>query len=240
MGVGPGDVQHMTPEAKSVLKKADVIIGQKDCLAPLKPLLRSKELNSAELSPVGRSRLAVERARAGKAVAIVSPGHPGVYAIASTLFGYLRKQKVDVEVEVVPGLTLADYASARLGSPLGQDFAVISLADRATSWNDTRKRLVAALEADFVLVLYNPRGKLGARRIRETLKLTLQYRPKSTPVSLLSRAATPEESLDITTLGKLSLDDITIDTLVIIGSTKTFVYRGKMITPRAYKEGVGY
>ncbi len=240
IGLGPGREDCITPQALEALAKSQAVIGHPEAFRLLSGRMEGKEVIADSISPLARSRLAATMACEGRAVAVLSSGHPGIFAIASTLFGYLKRRRLKLEVEVVTGMTLADYAAARLGSPLGADFAVISLADQAGSRASTREHIKQALAADFVLVIYNPLGKLGARRMKAVIKQALLCRLPSTPVGLLTDAGGGGERITITTLGELSLDDIKIDTLVIIGSTKTYLYLGKMITPRPYREGVGY
>jgi precorrin-3B C17-methyltransferase len=240
IGLGPGDAAHITPEARKALKKAGVVVGNRDSLSRVARFLRGKEPLSLDRNPVERARIAAQKALAGEEVAILSPGHPGIYAIASTLFSYLKENNLHISVEVLPGLTLADYAAARLGSPLGADHAVISLADRAGDWRVTKRRLAAAMAADFVLVVYNPRGRLGNSRLKTLLKLTAGYRMPQTPVGLVTDATGANERVIVATLGALDLKDIKNNTLLVIGNKDTFIYRGRMVAPRPYRAGMGY
>ena len=240
VGIGPGPRENITPEALAALKKARVVIGHRECIDLIKALIKNKEVIADNLSPIERSRIAVEKAQSGQDVAIVSIGDPGTYAIASTFLAYLKDNQINLSVKVIPGLTLASYAAGRLGSPLGHDVATISLADQAIPWINIKKRLEAAASADFVVTLYNPTGKLGTRRVKEALSLIRNFRPAGTPVGLLRQAASRDEELELTTLDKVSPAAIQSDTLVIIGNSQTFIYTGYMVTPRAYKEGVGY
>jgi len=221
VGIGSGTRGGMTYAAAAVLKKVEVVIGQKACLDMLWKAVVGAKVIAADMSPVERARTAVDIALAGRDVAIVSTGDTGVYAIASTFFSYLKDNNIELDIEVVPGVTLASAAAARLGSPLGHDFAVISLADQATGWDDIKKRLGAAAEADFVAVLYNPVGKLGKERLKEAVAIN-------------------QEKDVITTLGEVSSCGINTDTLLIIGNSETFVHNGRLITPRGYIQGVGY
>jgi precorrin-3B C17-methyltransferase len=230
----------MTPRARDRLKEAAVVIGHRASLEFVSELIVDKETISREMSPVERVELAVSRAGEGKEVAIVSTGDPGIYAIASTLFSYLKDNGLSVRVEVIPGITVASAAAASLGSPLGHDFAVISLADLATAQEDIKKRLEAAAKADFVIVLYNPKGKVGDVRIKETVAILLAHRKATTPVGTVIKATTEQEKTEITTLGEISAGSIDADALVIIGNSETFVYNGKMVTPRGYQKGIGY
>jgi precorrin-3B C17-methyltransferase len=240
VGVGPGSRDDMTTRAMDVLKKVAVVIGHRESLDLIKGLIFGKEVISREMTPVERSRIAIAKAQEGSEVAVVSSGDPGIYAIASTFFGYLREKGLEADVEVIPGVTVASAAAALLGSPLGHDFAVISLADLATGWETIKKRLESAASSDFVIVLYNPRGKVGDRRLREALGILMTFRKATTPVGIATRATTEQAKVQMTTLADVSPADIDIDTLLIIGNSETFVFNGRMVTPRDYEAGIGY
>ena len=240
IGLGPGHPECITPQALSAIAVSRIVIGQPEATRLVYTYLASKEVITSALSPVERSALATARATEGHQVGILSIGHPGIYAIASTLLAYLRRRRLKVEVEIIPGMTLADYAAARLGSPLGGDFAVISLADRASRWAAILNRAEKALEADLILVIYNPLGKLGQRRIKIIMDRARALRGAATPVGLLTGAATPSEEMVVTTLEWLELDDIKVDTLVIVGDSKTRLYGKKMVALRPYSARLGY
>jgi precorrin-3B C17-methyltransferase len=240
IGLGPGDMLHLTPEARAALRRVGAVVGHPDALRHLRRLVRGKEVVAIAQDPQERSRAAVARAQAGQDVAIVSPGHPGIYAIASTFFSYLQEKRLKLKVEVVPGLSLAEYAASRLGSPLGSDWAVISLADQSSGWPAIRQRLQAALAGGFVVVIYNPRGKLGAERLAEARNFALTCRKPGVPVGLVSEATRAGEQVMVTTLAEFDPAAVTPDTLLIIGNNESFIYEGRFITPRPYTPGLGY
>lgn len=242
VGIGPGSPDNMTIKAVRVLKSVPTVICHRDCLELIQEIITGKEIIAEKLTPVERSEIAVERALAGGDVAIVTTGDPGIYAIASTFFSYLMSREIKLPVEIVPGVTIANAAAALLGSPLGNDFAAISLADLANQWNDTKRRLELAAEAGFVIVLYNPRGKLkNDQRLREAVAILINHRGTSTPVGVVTNATVEAENVQITTLGEtLGCYISSQKTILIIGNSGTVVFDGKMITPREYKKGVGY
>jgi precorrin-3B C17-methyltransferase len=240
VGIGPGQADLITPEATEAIGRAQVIIGHPECMALIETLTRGKEVISDRRSPIERSQLAVEKAQAGKTVAIISSGDPGVYAIAGTFLDYLKTNNIELDVKVIPGVGLGGYVASRLGAPLGNDFASITLTDQGTPWNDIRKRLEAAASADFVIAIYNPFGKLGPSRLLEAMQILSGIRKPQTPVGVLSEAATPKEKKQITTLGDLNIASLPSDTLLIIGNSQSYIYDGKMITPRHYRQGTGY
>jgi precorrin-3B C17-methyltransferase len=240
VGIGPGQAENVTTEALETIEKVSVVIGQPECLVLIKNLTHGKEVIAERQSPLERSRLAVEKAQSGHDVAIVSSGDPGTYAIAATLLGYLKDNNITLDARVIPGLGLAVYAASRLGAPLGNDSATITLTDQGTPWNVTQKRLKAAAIADFVIVIYNPFGKLGTSRLKEALLVVNEFRTAQTPVGVLSQAATPNEKVKIIPLGELDVMEMPLDTLLIIGNSQSYIRDGKMVTPRLYQQGIGY
>jgi precorrin-2 C20-methyltransferase/precorrin-3B C17-methyltransferase len=65
-----------------------------------------------------RARLACELAQRGGAVAVVSSGDPGVFAMATAVLEE-AKQWPDVAVRVIPAMTAAQAVASRVGAPLG-------------------------------------------------------------------------------------------------------------------------
>ncbi len=240
VGIGPGSPDDITPRALNRLNNVPVIIGHKTCLDLIARFIPGKEIITEDLTPVERADTAVAQALTGKDVAIVTTGDPGIYAIASTFFSYLREKGIKVSVEVVPGLAAANVAAALLGSPLGGDFAVISLADMAAPWDDIKRRLESAASGGFAIALYNPKGKAGTRRLKEAIATLLKYNKASTPVGIVTDATGRAEKVQITTLGEVLCRDIGTQTILIIGNSETYVFDDRMVTPREYRNGVGY
>ena len=240
VGVGPGSQDNIIPRATKVLKNVKVVIGHKDCLDILWKYVIGKEVIVAKMTPVERAAMAVEKARQGRDVAVVSSGDIGIYAFASTFFSYIRDKGLKLKAEIIPGVTVASAAAALLGSPLGRDFATISLADQATEWSNIKKRLVSAAESDFVIILYNPIGKVGGKRMAEAIRILLKHRQAATPVGIVTSATTGQEKVTITTLGEVPVKEIEIDSIIIVGDSETYIYNGRMVTPRGYVDGLGY
>lgn len=240
VGIGPGSRDNMTPRAVSTLNNVPVIIGHKASLDLIAEFSAGKEIIAEDLTPVERAEMAVAQALTGKDVAIITTGDPGIYAIGSTFFSYLKEKEIRVPVEVIPGVAAVNVAAALLGSPLGHDFAVISLADKATPWSNIKRRLESAAKAGFVIVIYNPKGKAGNRRLKEALTIVTNYIKESTPVGVVTNATGEAEKVQITTLGEVLRGHIGTQTILIIGNSETFVFDGRMITPREYRKGIGY
>lgn len=193
-------------------------------------------LSSAMMQEVDRCRKALEMAEAGHDIALVCGGDPGIYAMAGLVFELAAEKDSSATIEVIPGLAALNSCAARLGAPLMHDFAAISLSDLLTPWPLIEKRLSAAASADFVIVIYNPKSKKRTEHIVRARELILEHRDASTPAGIVTAATRGQETITLTTLGKLLDAKITMQSTVIVGNSKTFCWRNFMITPRGYAD----
>ena len=157
VGIGPGSQDQMTIKAFRTLDKADIIAGYTTYIDLVRPYFPEKEfLQTGMTAEVKRCEMALKKAEEGKTVAMICSGDPGVYGMAGLLLELVKGR--DIEIISIPGITAASTGAALLGAPLMHDFAIISLSDRLTPWELIKKRVRLAAEADFVIVLYNPRS----------------------------------------------------------------------------------
>jgi precorrin-2 C(20)-methyltransferase len=234
VGLGPGDPALLTRQALCVLHGADDLVGYEAYLKRLEPIgLRGVFHGLPIGAEAERARLALELARQGRQVALVSSGDPGVYGMAS-LFLEAAQVEPNVDIEVIPGVTAATAAAALLGAPLGHDFACISLSDLLTPWPIIEKRLEAAGKGDFVVALYNPASRERTWQLARARDILLRHRPGATPVGLVTGAYRARASVHQTTLEKLTADGVTMETTVVIGSSTTRSIDGRLVTPRGY------
>ncbi len=241
VGTGPGGIKHITPHAQDAIRESDVIVGYDTYLDLIQELIKNKEVISTGMTEeIDRCTKAIELAISGKTVSLISGGDPGIYAMAGLVFEILRRQKTEhrrqnINVEVIPGIPALSACAARLGAPLMHDFACISLSDRLTSWELIEERLEAAAMADFVIILYNPKSKGRAEHINKARDIILKYRSPQTPVGIVKAAMRKNEKIVITDLKDILDNDIDMQSTVIIGNSKTFVYDGWMVTKRGYE-----
>jgi len=233
VGLGPGGEETLTPQAREALLQAEVVVGYTTYLKLIEQLIAGKMIIASGMKKeTERARSAVAEALTGKHVAVVSSGDPGVYGMAGPV---LEVAPAGLRVSVIPGVTAATAAAALLGAPLTHDFAVVSLSDLLTPWETIARRLAATADADFVLVLYNPRSKGRAEHLLKALEIILQYRDISTPVGIVKDCGRTMEKQLITTLARLVPEDVDMTTTVVIGNSQTKVVHGRMITPRGYR-----
>ena len=240
VGLGPGDLEHLTFEAKEVLVHSDVIVGYKTYIELVRELIADKQVISTGMGEeVKRAAKAVSLAVAGKTVSLVSSGDPGIYGMAGLVLELLHSQDypggTKVKLQVVSGVPALCTAAALLGAPLMHDFACISLSDRLTSWQVVASRLRMAAEGDFVIVLYNPKSSERQRQLAEARKILLQYRSGSTPVGIVDSAFREGQKVTMTDLEHMLDFDVGMFTTIVVGNSTTFTFDQWMVTPRGYE-----
>lgn len=241
IGFGPGSFEHITKRAREAISESDVIIGYSTYVDLIRELLTDQEVVSTGMTEeVTRAREAVRQAEEeGRKVAVISSGDAGVYGMAGLVYEVLVEkgwtEATGVPIEIVPGISAINSCGAILGAPIMHDACTISLSDHLTPWELIARRIDAAGMADFVIALYNPRSGRRTRQIVEAQRILLQHRSPDTPVGIVKSAFREREHVVITTLSQMLEHDIGMLTTVIIGNSSTFVYDGKMITPRGYQ-----
>ncbi len=182
-----------------------------------------------------RCRAAIERARTGETVSLVSSGDAGVYGMAGLAIEMARETSPDLAIEIVPGISAANAAAAAMGAPLMLDYAVISLSDLLVPWEMIRNRLAAVAAADLVTALYNPRSKKRIRHLTEAVEIFLRHRSEDTPVGVGTAVGTDDEHIIISTLGEVLSLEVNMRSIVIIGNTHSKRMGHWFVTPRGYR-----
>ncbi|WP_354700369.1 Cobalamin biosynthesis protein CobIJ [Paraconexibacter sp. AEG42_29] len=240
VGLGPAGAQWLTPEAQAELAAADVLIGYQTYVDRVPHRPGQERFPTDNRVEADRARHALELAVAGRRVAVVSSGDPGIFAMATAVLEVLdgaADEFAGVDVRIVPGLSAMQAAAARVGAPLGHDFAVVSLSDILKPWPVVEQRLAAAAAADFALALYNPASKTRREQLDRAVAILREHRAPSTPVVIARAVGDPAaETVTVVTLGELDPDAVDMRTLLIVGSsqTKTIAGSGQVYTPRTY------
>jgi len=218
-------------------------VGYRTYLDLIEKLTGDKEvLSSGMRQEVERCTKAVELARSGRRVAVICSGDPGIYAMAGLVFEILKEScglqaegcGLTPGIEIIPGVPALSACAALLGAPLMHDFASISLSDLLTPWEVIEKRLEAAASADFVIVIYNPKSRARREQINRARDIVLKFRPPQTPAGIVRAASRENERIIITGLKDMPVNEIDMQSTVIIGNSRTFTWNGRMVTPRGY------
>jgi precorrin-3B C17-methyltransferase len=173
---------------------------------------------------IDRSQHALQMAADGKRVVVVSSGDPGVFAMASAVFEALEKgpkEWLEIQIEVLPGITAMLAASARAGAPLGHDFCAINLSDNLKPWTLIEKRLRLAAEADFAMAFYNPRSKSRPEGFERTLEILKDACGDDRPVIFARNVSRPDETIKIVPLSQTTPDMADMRTMILVGSSQT-------------------
>jgi precorrin-3B C17-methyltransferase len=236
VGLGPGDPGYLAPRAKEVILASDVVAGYTGYLELISQFLINKEIiNTGMKGEVERCQAAIAEAFKGKQVCVVSSGDAGIYGMAALLYE-LAALHDTLEIEVIPGITAASSAAAILGSPLTNDYAVISLSDLLTPWDVIEKRLDACSSADMVICFYNPQSKKRSNYLERACEIVSRHKPPQTNCGYVRNAfrADDEES-NICILAELPKAPVDMLTTVIIGNSDTRVINRKLVTVRGYR-----
>lgn len=236
VGLGPGAEAWITPDASETIASAQDIVGYEPYVARIavrQGQVRHASDNRVELD---RARLAIDLARHGRDVAVVSGGDPGVFAMAAAVFEAIEADPDarDLDVHVVPGVSAMQAAAARVGAPLGHDFCAISLSDNLKPWTLVARRLRAAADGDFVIALYNPASKARPRTIFDAFDLLRATKDGATPVVFARAISRADERVVVTTLAEADPGLADMATLVLIGSSETRIVERTGRTPWVY------
>jgi precorrin-2 C20-methyltransferase/precorrin-3B C17-methyltransferase len=239
IGLGPAGRDWLTPEAHDALARADDLVGYATYLkrVPVNP--RQRRHASDNRVERERATMALDLARLGRQVAVVSSGDPGVFAMAAAVLEVAVEPGYhDVPVRVLPGLTAANAVASRVGAPLGHDYCVLSLSDRLKSWDVIERRLSAAAAADFAIAIYNPASRTRTWQVEAAREVLRRHRGPDTPVVIGRDVGGPEESVRIVRLADLEPSDVDMRCLLLVGSSRTRVEDRDgspvVFTPRTY------
>jgi precorrin-2 C20-methyltransferase/precorrin-3B C17-methyltransferase len=240
VGLGPAGRPWLTPEVQEALSKATDLVGYGPYLDRVPANARQRRHPSDNRVESERAAFALDLARGGASVAVVSSGDPGVFAMASAVLEVACEPPwKDVPVRVLPGLTAAQAVASRVGAPLGHDYCVLSLSDRLKPWEVIAARLSSAAAADLVIAIYNPASRARTWQVSAARDLLLEHRAPDTPVVLGRDVGGPGERVSVVALAELDPEQVDMRTLLLVGSSQTrLVERGDgervVFTPRRY------
>tara|TARA_Y100001970_G_C14256467_1_gene875856 strand:+ start:5143 stop:6966 length:1824 start_codon:yes stop_codon:yes gene_type:complete len=235
---GPGDISFITPEARMALSKCLVWIGYAVYLDLIEPLRRSDQLkiNSRISEEKDRCQKAIDLAKQGINVAIVSSGDCGIYGMAGLAIEMLLREEkvVRPSLKVHPGISSVMLASARIGAPLMQDFCCISLSDKLIAWEIIESRIIAAAKGDFVVALFNPQSQERQWHLKKTLDILSKERSKNTPILFARQIGRIEEHFQLFNFETFDISQVDMFSLVLVGNSQSKVEDGFFYTSRGY------
>jgi precorrin-3B C17-methyltransferase len=248
ISTGPGDLAYLSPRAQWALQQCQHIVGYGLYLDLLGDAIQHSQQHTLALGQeTKRAELALDLAVTGKVTGLVSSGDIGIYAMATLVFELLDHQAKpewqDINIEVIPGISALQALASRVGAPLAHDFCTISLSDLLTPWTTIEKRIHAAGQGDFVVSFYNPVSRKRRWQLETAKQILLKYKKADTPVILGQNLCRDTESIQITTLAELDIEQVDMLTLVMIGNQETRIIDNHstsqnshyIYTPRGYQ-----
>ncbi len=213
-GAGPGDPNLLTLRVVRLLETAHVILP--DDLVSEEILALAHD--GAEITPVGKRcgqpritqaeihLLMLAAARAGKSVLRLKSGDPLIFGRAGEEIAALRG--ADIPFEIVPGITTAFAAAARLKTPLTDRSAasklILATAHHAAGKLELTPKWTGAFPEDATLVIYMPGRKF--RGLAEDL--ISSGIDRATPCVAISKATTPDEQVYASTLAEIEDENV--------------------------------
>ncbi|WP_024955225.1 precorrin-3B C(17)-methyltransferase [Sulfurospirillum arcachonense] len=239
---GAGGTEYLSSEAKSALLECEVVVSYKKYAKELESFLDGKEVYMSGMTQeIERCNQAIEFAKSGKVTCIISNGDANVFGMATLIVELIDTQNLWDEIELIslPGITSFLAAAAKVGAPVSQDFAIISLSDRLTDINMIDKRVKAALDTDFIIGIYNPKSK---KRIKPYQNFLQALKDGEEKIAIIASnvGRVEKEKITITTTTDLINQDInhpevSMSTMIIICNSNTRLTKnGLVLTPRGY------
>lgn len=237
-GIGPGSPEDITPAVVAAIKDSDVVVGYKYYFQFIEQYLRTDTLcvDTGMKKERDRAQMALDYARQGKTVCVISSGDAGIYGMTPLIYELSITQKLSPSTQIIPlpGISAFQKAASLLGAPIGHDLCLISLSDLMTPWQVIEKRIKAAAMGDFVTAIYNPKSHGRYWQLYRLVELFLKERDSNTPVGYVRNAGREDEEVTVTTLGEFDPEQIDMFTVIIIGNSQSYEKDGKFITPRGY------
>ncbi|NRA21469.1 MAG: precorrin-3B C(17)-methyltransferase [Oceanospirillaceae bacterium] len=250
LGTGPGDLALLTPKAKQAIAASTDLVAYGLYIDLMGELCAGKIRHDLPLGEeINRAKLALDLAAGGRDTALISSGDIGIYAMATLVFELLDRQLqgletspqwLDVEIQVIPGISAMQAGASAVGAMLGHDFCTISLSDLLTPWETIKKRIECAAMGDFVVSFYNPVSKKRNWQLNSARDILLNSRPGETPVMIGRQLTREDQKITIIQLQDLDAKDVDMFTMVSVGNSETrHIVNGErewVYTPRGYSK----
>ena len=242
VSTGAGGDRYLTQEAIDAIKEADVIVAYTKYAKDLSKLIGDKEVFTTPMTKeIERVQYAIDEAKKGRSVALLSNGDANVYAMGSLVVELLDTYDLwqEIEYSALPGISSVLALASEVGAPLSQDFCLISLSDRLTDAKLIQKRIKFALKADFVISIYNPKSRSRLEPYRDMLEQLKTVEPSRVVVvardlgreAQMIKIITAQELID----AGVQNEDVNMSTTLLIGNSTTKLTRNdRVLTPRGY------
>jgi uroporphyrin-III C-methyltransferase len=225
VGAGPGDPELLTVKAQNLLRRADVVLhddlvtqailmlaGPQATVVNVGKRCGAKGITQAEIN----ARM-IDSARRGLQVVRLKSGDPAIFGRLAEELDALEAMRVPFEV--IPGITAGLAAAASLCASLTdrrKSSRVVIVTGHQAHSRRVQKTLdwQALARPDATFVIYMPGHDFAGLR-RELLAAGLSG---EIPAAIVSRATTPDQRQQLTTLAELDkLAPMESPSLLLIG-----------------------
>lgn len=242
VSTGAGGSRYLTNEAILAIQEADLVVAYTKYAKDLNELVSGKEIYTTPMTKeIQRVQYAIDEAKKGRTVVLLSNGDANVYAMGSLVVELLDRLDLwdEIEYSSLPGISSVLALASEVGAPLSQDFCLISLSDRLTDSSLIQKRIELALEADFVIAIYNPKSRSRLAPYEGMLKQLKKL--KTSRVVVVARDLGRENQMikviksDELVEAGIENEEVNMSTTLLIGnSTTKIIKKDKVLTPRGY------
>ncbi|AHM73290.1 cobalt-precorrin-7 (C(5))-methyltransferase [Yersinia hibernica] len=118
VGIGPGDTQYLTAQARRVINQAEVLIGGKRHLATFSGNSKESRLLDADLLGL----LEWLDSNKNRAIVVLASGDPLLYGIGKLLAANFSAE----ELQIVPGISAIQYLCAKVALDMNDLFLTSS------------------------------------------------------------------------------------------------------------------
>lgn len=236
VGAGSGSIEDFTIKAYKRLQESDAIFCDELMYTKIVDHFDSNKIIKNEYTKTKTRCLnAINSANNGLTTSILGSGDTGIYGISSIILEEVEKQNLDIDVEIIPGMTSAISGASLLGSPITRDFALVSLSDNFTEKENLKKKIDSLAQTDLIIIFYSPSNPTKQNLIMAQ-QILLKYRDPKTLIGIASHIGESEERKTVTNLELLPLDEIDAFSTIFIGNdTTNMTLTKKMVTPLTQK-----
>ena len=221
IGGGPGDPELLTLKAKRLIETADVVIYADSLVHPsiVEFARPGAQVHGSKTLTLGEiMELTLQAVKEGKTVARIQSGDPSIYGAMLEQMRVL--EAAGVEYEIIPGVSSAFAAAARLKAELtvpdvSQTVILTRVEGRVAMPPGEQLQALAAHGSTLVLFLSITRMARIARELRAA-----GY-AKDTPVAVVYRVGWPDEQIIRGTLADISpkvrAAKLALQALILVG-----------------------
>ena len=226
VGIGPGDLGHVTRDAKSILQRSTRIFGAERYLNLMGDLSSGEKVAHSGPCPermAARFLEAKSVASRGEKASVLTGGDPSVF---SSGWRIMDQARGNIGVHISPGVSAFSSVAAKAGAPLVNDFVLLSEPGDSSG-------ISCLAGAGFGVVIYNAKG--------HELTSLLQDVDPARPCALARDVAREGEEMMILTAEDLQCARPSgFRFTLLIASANSFIKNGRIITRRGYENKYSY